>query len=820
MTPLIHSLILTVLSLGWATASLSAKTNIGPEKSGDKTRPVAWLQFNRHDKGINHIHDRWVHPDTSFFYDVSRATIQVEMQVAPHPAHQLAVRWIPKDDKLPARAMTIEINGERKVVAKPSGTRKEKPYWFTIPVTEFGIDAPEQGRTYKITVSKAESNYGVGLFGGLAIISDSSQLKFLRSAKGRAFEDRNTKFISPGRITPKVIEGEGRMNVKRNDPVDPPKLHEVVDSDKYLTAAAHFADAWLSYGVDNYGFKKSPLFADMVDSETLTAPRIGVAFDRNGLNKDMIISDMAGHQNFLRTLESLTRLTGVAKYRKAGQDAVRYMFDNYQTSSGMLVWGEHYFVDLYTERPVQTKGALHEMKGYYPYYEFLYRVEPDKTKLMMEGIWAAHISWQSLAFGRHGGYKARTLDGSIWDKPWKDPGIDYYTGSLSFSNSGFELVNGALQVGILSNDSRVTQWGQRLLYQFVRQANPDTHLIAYHLYHPTKDRRHDRLLKTFGRTYPTAREKNVYIQGGGAMTRTVGGVLATYLEMCKDKKVELPEELRRALDRDIDGIRRHLVGYFKHVYNPKKHRLRYMVTDGTDLTGFKVTNSTKGYGARHVGPVKDGWVPMSIFPSYSMGLKIFPDDRELWNALRTLLKNEGVGDIGSFDEKKPTINRQTQCDYSEVIFTLVDLYEISGNRQYLDFADVIAENIYQNRYDPESGLFKKDVDHLLAQIDAYEPLAFITLWAAKHGRLDEVPRYNTGGRCTLGSKLIFTGYGRLTPKPGKKNSPSSYSVGRFSGYSPGKWMQRNPALLRDANIPEGYKEELRRRWNLTYPLKE
>ena len=69
----------------------------------------------------------------------------------------------------------------------------------------------------------------------------------------------------------------------------------------------------------------------------------------------------------------------------------------------------------------------------------------------------------------------------------------------------------------------------------------------------------------------------------------------------------------------------------------------------------------------------------------------------------------------------------------------------------------------------------------MAQIDAYEPLAFITLWAAKHGRLDEVPRNNAGGRCTLGSKLIFTGYGRPTPKPGKKDEASSYSVSIFTG---------------------------------------
>jgi hypothetical protein len=205
---------------------------------------------------------------------------------------------------------------------------------------------------------------------------------------------------------------------------------------------------------------------------------------------------------------------------------------------------------------------------------------------------------------------------------------------------------------------------------------------------------------------------------------------------------------------------------------------------------------------------------MSISPSYSIALKIFPDDEKLWAALRTLVKNEGVGDIGSFQEKKPTINRGTKCDYSEVLFALIDLYEISGNGDYLAFAEVIAENIYRKRYDPKTGLFKKDRDHLLSQIDAYEPLAFITLWAAKHGRLDEIPRYNGGGRCGLGSKLILTGYGSMTVKP----DASEHSF--YLEYVPGEWMQERPELLRDANITESYKEELRERWDLTYPPQE
>ena len=605
---------------------------------------------------------------------------------------------------------------------------------------------------------------------------------------------------------------QAKESVPRNDPVAVPRLPAEIHAGKYLTAATHFAEAWLSYGIDNYGAKKTPLFADMVDSETLVAPRIGVAFDRHEGNQAAIVSDHAGHQNFLRVLDSLTQLTGIPKYRHAAEDAVRYMFQNYWTDAGLLVWGEHYFVDLYTEKATQTKGLFHEMKGYYPYYEFLHRVEPEKTTLMMQGIWLSHIrDWSSLSFTRHGGYKKQEVDGSVWKKTWVDPGIEHYSKNLSFTHTGFELANGALQVGIHSDNPQIVRWGERLLYQFMRQANPKTHLISYHLYHPTKDRRQDRLLKTFGRKYATAREKDVYIEGGSAMIRTVMAVLGTYLELSENQDLILPKDLQKKLDRDVDGIRLHLLGYFNYVYNPANHRLRYVVTDGTNLTGFVVNPSTTGYGAGRPGPTPDGWTPMSIYPSYSMALRIFPNDKRLWNALRTLMKNEGIGEIGSFEDKTPTINHEATCDYAEVLFAFIDLYEVSRNEDYLKYAEIIAENIYQKRYDSNTGLFKKSADHLLAQIDAYEPLAFITLWAARQGRLNEIPRYNGGGRCTLGSKLIFTGYGFEMIEPASKEPSWALQ------YVPGKWMQQHPELLRDSKISAGYKEELRRRWHLTYP---
>jgi hypothetical protein len=60
----------------------------------------------------------------------------------------------------------------------------------------------------------------------------------------------------------------------------------------------------------------------------------------------------------------------------------------------------------------------------------------------------------------------------------------------------------------------------------------------------------------------------------------------------------------------------------------------------------------------------------------------------------------------------------------------------------------------------------------------------------------------------------LTGYGSLTVEPNDENHSF------YLEYVPGKWMQEKPELLRDANITETYKEELREQWELTYPPQE
>ena len=794
---------LVASSIGCLALCFLAGLLVSVARAGEKKKtpfPLAWLHFNERDENITFEKDQF------FYYTGAAEPIELEMRLRPNPRHKLAVKWMCRKGDKPDRAMEITVNGRKKLVVNPAGDpEKQVFFWDVISVKEFGITSPQTGK-YEISIQSGGDAYEDGLLGGVCMITDHSQLRAFSKRSGLdvpVAEDSKTTILRPGRIAEAILLAGQASNPKSREPVPAPKLPARIAPDKYLTAAAHFADAWLAYGIDDYGHEHTPLLADLIDTETLVAPRPGLATYKRNKKKGIIVCDYSGQQNFLRVLDALTNITDDSKYRKAGEDSAKYMFEHYwRSGSGLFAWGQHYFLDLDTSRPFGNRGGnLHELKGSLPCYEFLYRVDPERTSRFMQGFWLNHIrDWKTLAFTRHGNYNPHTLDGSVWKRPWKDPGINH-AGGLAFIATGFELANGAIRMGILEDNPEIARWGERIIHQYMRQAHPKTKLIPTLMY-PTGM---NRMWDTF--QMDQARENVTYMRAYQAdLVNLMVGILALYDEMPKDERFYTKE-----MRRDLQAIREHLKGYFKYAYNPETHRVKVIATDGTDLTGFNVRQRRYGF---EVGPVMESAIPFVMCNQYSLALKLFPEDKELWNDLRTLLRNEGVCDIGSFESKKPKMIPHTKYTRPQVIFALVDLFEITKNRAYLDCADAIAENIHQIRYRPKTGLFTIDRDHYLAQIDVFEPLAFITLWAAKHGKLDAVPRFNAGGRYLWDHKLTYTGYGEGFIFRNHKGIQPFEDTEQYKLSVSGKWLKEDPEMLDKSYLLEEYKEELRKRWNM------
>jgi hypothetical protein len=151
-------------------------------------------------------------------------------------------------------------------------------------------------------------------------------------------------------------------------------LKEPVDAlkkDTAFTAARDFADLLIAFGRDDYGEKKSPLFAAQLNVTTKRIPA-GSAEDPGVWNNHF---EVAGYQPYcqnllsdlglLDLLRTLTCVTGDLKYDQARRDYLDYVLNHTRDPrSGYIPWGEHVGYDIVHEAiHVGDAKYWHEVKA-------------------------------------------------------------------------------------------------------------------------------------------------------------------------------------------------------------------------------------------------------------------------------------------------------------------------------------------------------------------------------------------------------------------------------------------------------------------------
>ncbi len=151
----------------------------------------------------------------------------------------------------------------------------------------------------------------------------------------------------------------------------------------YLRAALRFVDTMLHHGTDHYGPEHSPLFAAMLDLDTLSLPvqvwpeefrpnraglmvSIGHGFPFPPVGVRAIDRSPTGNNlehdlTLLRAMEELTDITGDRRYAQHVEDALRYWLKRCQSpETGLLPSGEHLSWCFLRERGlVELYCALH-----------------------------------------------------------------------------------------------------------------------------------------------------------------------------------------------------------------------------------------------------------------------------------------------------------------------------------------------------------------------------------------------------------------------------------------------------------------------------
>ncbi|MGL4671791.1 hypothetical protein [Cetobacterium sp.] len=491
----------------------------------------------------------------------------------------------------------------------------------------------------------------------------------------------------------------------------------------------------------------TPLFADGIN--ILTKEPVEWIYPNGDKVK---ISNFANQQNFLRTLVSLSEVTGDSKYRDTAIDTTKYFLTNFTDKNGLYYWGGHRFVNLDTlklEGP-QDKNQVHELKNHFPYYDFLYEINPENTKQYITAFWNAHVEdWKTLDMGRHGSY-SKNLDKDIFKNnipkdivnPSKLP-ILPETKGLTFINAASDLVYSAYTLNNFENNPYMINWAKTLLKQFELAKNPKTGAPVYQFSSPkqrewppksdsdTNSKFGDRASRQFGPEFgDIAKEGNALFKGNAKA-------------IVVDNALILTEIYKKTGDKDllnwsVDTLK----NFYKVAFDFETGEIKPIWNDGTDLTDYVLVRDgyygKKGSKLTRTKPTTEEY-PLALIRSYEVS-----KDGDLWNFARGMVnKTFNLGDIGTPDGKNINLDLNTKNASPYAIFLMTDLYNITKNDSYLKMARVIGDNIVSTKF--KNGYFVENANYLNSRVDSPEALALVTLDATLKGKENSIPKYITSG---------------------------------------------------------------------------
>ena len=486
----------------------------------------------------------------------------------------------------------------------------------------------------------------------------------------------------------------------------------------YLTAVRAFADTVLNRGRDVYGPHNTPLFVDGLNAQTLQPAR----WQRGG--ETWVLSNFASQQPVLRLLDGLTALTGEPKYRQAAEQATRHALGHLQSSNGLLYWGGHLAWDLEGEKPVGQGSDTHELKSHQPYYELMWRIDPDATRRLLEAIWATHIlDWSRLDYNRHASVQKQVRvpwhHAFIQDIPVPFPANGQ---NLSFVNVTPPLLRSGTMLAVLDRNDDALTWTRRLVYRWQQGKDPKTGLCGGQLSY----REHDRAQDALGHVHPTINEAKI---------------VASYHQTCRYHQLPLAQiqagetliaagGARGEVGRQfIRWASDDLAVYARQCYDGQTGRFIARMTDGTPI---RWRQSRSGY-----------YVPNSFAPvtpdgyalwSYSIAYRLTKEPIH-WRMARAMANAMQLGDLGG-PQGERALRLDTSNDNWQVIYALLELTRATDDQGFLELARRVGHNLLQMQTD--SGLFPRP-GRDYARTGDEAPLALLHLAATIAGKRSVLP---------------------------------------------------------------------------------
>lgn len=446
--------------------------------------------------------------------------------------------------------------------------------------------------------------------------------------------------------------GKKTQNASSSGFMDDMGISQEHDNSCYLNVVKGYADAMISNGRDVYGPEHTPLFASVLKRETLT---IGSKADFSSIEGVRKNDRSIGGANPLTDVElyhilySLSDITENGLYAEEADKSLKYFFAHCQSPvTGLMAWGEHLYWDFEHEACGYGKENqdFHEC-SVWPFWERCYQLAPEACWSFAIGEWDHQIAdKQTGHFSRH----AR----------WSEHG----------PFSGFEFPRYAGQM--------IERW-----------------VIAYSRPENIDQPRREELLDAIKVVY-TRMEENVELTKSGYLPAgstnkgdhdkvvwlTSNLELARCLELAASLfENELGERIRQfALKQDIDFLNA------PHKFDSGDQG--YAVTLHAD-TGLPRTRSmnqpyTSSWGSGY------GYGPHSKVANLCferhLALKIkYPDLSEKYRNLALLAADQYLSSTPDTSQLlKPDV-------FASVIRLMLNSYELTGDRKYLDRANFFGK---------------------------------------------------------------------------------------------------------------------------------
>ena len=545
------------------------------------------------------------------------------------------------------------------------------------------------------------------------------------------------------------------------------------------------------YGADIWN--GTPLLAQVIDRLSLTP---GLWYETP--DRSFVPSNQAALSQFQRACDAMYYITGDEKYRDRIDESNKFFSENYVNSNGLPYWGGHVYIDMVSGEanrdPYYTKNC-HELKGHDPYMESFIRVNPEMAENFVIASFVQHIKdWQTMDLSRHGYYDKATDSGLFFTEtaqyvPSNKGFSPTYSTALGFSSTLYGFARSAIDIYRYTKDEHYANAFMRIFDAFWRVASPDPDYWLQVSQNTTAGRKGypdeaaDGLYEiTDGPLNPETGEHEwwrldpvpSYLQStgyGDRYWRARGDDLIDQGFITEEEQWKVREcyfidsagndayplywDFIDAVGKDhpyadivAERAIRHMANYIRMAYDPANNNFKFMLIDGTDLTGFVCKRAGYYGGIGQVYNRHSGGTALfrAAALTYIRSLE-YPQFKEqsdiIWNYLKRYAENAygSIGDKAAGDGGTD-VNLNTSNATADHVLAFIYLYEGTGNTQFIDLARVIARNYIENNNTDGFITDKKNIANIYTGGTPSNGLYIMTLLEASiRGQFDKTSMY-------------------------------------------------------------------------------